>query len=395
LPKRALTSASVERLKPPAEGQIDIFDRGYPGLALRVSYGGAKSFVFFYRIGGGKLKRMTLGTFPAMSLNKARETWRQARQDASEGRDPSNARQRQRGAADFQSVAEEWLRRDQAKNRSHNTVKRILNKDVLPLWGHRSIKEISRRDVLDLIDGIADRGAIGMARQVHSHLHRLFKWCIGRGIIEANPVADLPKPGAAIARDRVLNDAEIVAVWKAAAEVGWPYGPIMQLLLLTAARRDEIGSLRWVEIEQASIELSRDRTKTSEARSIPLSSLARAIVDGLPRIANAEFVFSTTGTTPVSGWSKAKKQIDQHCKIPAWRLHDLRRTASTGMNELGVDPHIVEAVLGHKVRGVAGVYNKAKYEAAKRAALEAWGAHVMALVEGKRPGKVLPMRGKA
>ena len=393
MPKRALTAASVERLRPPAKGQLDIFDRGYPGLALRASYGGSKSFVFFYRI-GGKLRRMTLGTFPAMSLSKAREAWRQARQDASEGRDPSNARQRQRGATDFQNVAEEWLRRDQAKNRSHDTVKRILNKDVLPVWGHRSIEEINRRDVLDLIDGIADRGAVIMARQVHSHLHRLFKWCVGRGIIELNPVTDLPKPGAAVARDRVLKDAEIVAVWKAAAEVGWPYGPIVQLLLVTGARRDEIGGLRWAEIDDAEISLSGARTKNGEPHAIPLSSSASTITETLPHVGKSEFVFTTNGNTPVSGWSKAKKQIDKHCKIPAWRFHDLRRTTSTGMNELGVEPHIVEAVLGHKVKGVAGVYNRAKYEAAKKSALEAWGAHVTALVEGQKPGKVLPFGSK-
>jgi integrase len=388
---------SVERLKPPVQGQIDVFDRGYPGLALRISYGGGKTFVFFYRI-GGKLKRMTLGTYPAMSLAKARETWRQARQDASEGRDPSSALQRQRPSNAFQSVAEEWLRRDQQKNRTHGAVERILNKDVLPFWGHRNIKDISRRDVLDLIDGINDRGAVYMARQVHAHLHRLFRWCVGRGILEANPLADLPKPGAAVARDRVFTDAELASLWKAAETVGWPYGPIVQLLILTGARREEIGALRCSEVQDAKLHLAGERTKIATAHAIPLSAPAKAIIEQLPRIGDSDFVFTANGRTPVSGWSKAKRKLELALgQLSDWRLHDIRRTTATGLQKLGVSLQVIEAVLGHvsgSRAGVVGIYQRHSFDAEKAAALEAWGAHVMALLESKQPAKSRSMRGR-
>jgi hypothetical protein len=208
LPRRALTAASVKRIKPPRDGQVDHFDKGYPGLALRVSYGGGKSWVFFYRI-GARQRRMTLGTYPALELAAARDTWREARQDVATGRDPAQVRKRNKPATTFSAVAGDWLMRDQKHNRSFREVKRIIERDVLPVWQHRQISDIGRRDVIDLLDGIADRGAVVMARRTHAHLHRFFRWCVGRGIIDANPMVDLPKPGKETKRERVLTDSEL------------------------------------------------------------------------------------------------------------------------------------------------------------------------------------------
>jgi len=211
MPTRSLTVASVARLKPPKEGQVDYFDRGYPGLCLRVSYGGAKAWVYFYRL-HGKLRRLSLGRFPGMELDEAHDAWRAARLAVSKGESPAHIKPT---AADtFAATAEEWLQRDQAKNRSANEVRRAIEHDVMPAWGERLIAMITRRDVLELIDAVADRGALTMARRLHSHLHRLFRWAVGRGILEVNPMADLPKPGAAVKRDRVLSDGELRAVWK-------------------------------------------------------------------------------------------------------------------------------------------------------------------------------------
>ena len=250
MPTRSLTTAAVARIKPPKTGQVDHFDRGYPGLALRVSYGGARSWIFFHRL-LGKLRRLSLGRFPAMSLVEAREAWRAARLAVSKGESPAHLRPTT--ADSFAAVAEEWLKRDQGQNRSAAEVRRVIEHDVIPVWGERLVAAISRRDALELIDGVADRGALTMARRLHAHLHRLFRWAVGRGIIDANPMADLPKPGAAVKRDRVLTDRELAAVWKAAEKLGWPFGPAIRLLTITAARRDEIGSLRWSEIHDGAI----------------------------------------------------------------------------------------------------------------------------------------------
>jgi integrase len=216
-----------------------------------------------------------------------------------------------------------------------------------------------------------------MARRVMAYVHRLFRWAKSRDIIDANPATDLPKPGRETARDRVLSDPELVAVWNTAVQIGWPYGDAVRLLILTGARRAEIAELKWSEIHGNTIKLSGARTKNAEPHDIPLSSEALSVLAQIPRVAGSEFVF---GKPLRSGaWSNAKLKLSA-AKIQPWRIHDLRRTVSTSMNELGTEPYIVEAVLGHTVKGVAGVYNRAKYENAKRAALEVWGAHLTALV---------------
>ena len=401
MPTRALTVAAVERIKPPKQGQIDYFDRGFPGLALRLGYGGTKTWIFFYRLHSGKLRRLTLGRFPAMNLADAREVWRDARKAVGKGENPAHKKPTR--ADSFEAVADQWLRRDQIHNRSHAEVKRVLDRDVKPVWEGRMIATIGRRDALDLIDAIADRGAVTLARRAHAHLHRLFKWSVGRGIIEINPMADLPKPGKVVARDRVLSDAELVLIWRAAANIEWPFGPLFRLLILTGARKMEIGALRWSEIDGDTIRFERERTKNGEKFTIPLSRQALTIIEALPRMAS-EFVFTTTGQTCVSGFSKAKALLDADVAklnrgrgLPEWRIHDLRRTVATGLQRLGVGLQVVETILGHvsgSRAGIIGIYQRHKFDDEKRAALETWARHVEALVS-RNPAKVVSFKAKA
>ena len=175
-------------------------------------------------------------------------------------------------------MVREWLKRDQSQNRSFTEVERIVEKELIPAWGHRSIKDIGRHDVLSLMDAIADRGAVIMARRVMAYVHRLFRWAVSRGISDFNPAADLPKPGKEARRERVLDDDELKMVWAATDKVGWPYGSAVQLLILTGARRAEISELRWSEVNGESISLKGARTKNGEARNIPLSSAALKIL---------------------------------------------------------------------------------------------------------------------
>src|SRR5262245_17745697 len=401
MPTRSLTVASVARIKPPKQGQADHFDQGFPGLALRVSYGGQKAWTFFYRLHGGKLRRLTLGHFPAMGLAEARDAWRDAREAVGKGENP--ARKKPTQADSFDAVADEWLKRDQAHNRSFNEVKRVVERDVKPVWEGRLIANIRRRDALELIDHIADRGAVTLARRTHAHLHRLFRWAVARGIIEANPFADLPRPGKVVKRDRVLADAELALIWRAAGDTEWPFGPLFQLLILTAARKMEIAALHWPEIDDGIIRLKGQRTKSAEPHAIPLSRPALAIIETLPRMAGSELVFTTTGKTCVSGFSKAKEAIDAAIKIksgralPEWRIHDLRRSAATGLQRLGVNLQVIEAILGHvsgSRAGIVGVYQRYGFDAEKREGLEAWARHVEAITSGK-PGKVVPLTAGA
>jgi len=383
MPKRALTAAAVGRIKPPETGQADHYDRGFPGLALRVSYGGAKAWTFFYRL-HGRLCRTTLGRYPAMTLAEARDAWRNARVLVAKGESPVH--HRPAGADSFGAIAEQWLKRDQADNRSVDEVKRVLDHDVLPVWRDRLIATIARRDIIELLDAISDRGAPIMARRTHAHLHRLFRWAVGRGIIDLNPMSDLPKVGTETRRDRVLTDAELRKVWNAADDMEYPFGPAIKLLILTGARRNEIGALSWSEVHDGAIELAGSRTKNGEAHTIPLSPAARDIIANLPRIGvQAHHLFTTTGKAPVSGWSKAKTVIDASTRVADWRLHDLRRTVATRMQRLGVGLQVIEECLGHisgSRSGIVGVYQRHAFEDEKRAALEAWAREVERIVMG-------------
>jgi integrase len=396
--KKHLTDAAVRRTKPPKEGSLEIFDLGYPGLALRIGHGGAKSFEMFYRH-GGKLHRETLGRWPSVGLAEARETWRKTREAIAKGEEPS----RINGAAPdpamlFEFVVEEWLRRDQSDNKKSSLyqVTRSVEADMLPAWRGKRIDEIGKRDVLGLLDAIADRGAPIMARRVQSYVNRLFAWCLERDILKIDPTASMARYGSAKSRDRVLTDAELIKVWLAAESIG-AFGEVARLLVLTGARREEMAQLKWSEIDGDSIKLEGERTKNGEPHIIPLSAPAKALLDSTPRIAGSDFVFTVSGTKPISGWSKPKIKLDEASGVTDWRIHDLRRTLATGMQKLGITLQVVEAVLGHTSGsrdGIVGVYQRHDFMQEKRAALEAWGSHVFSLIEGQSPGKMLPMRGK-
>jgi integrase len=393
MPKIALTDAAVKRLKAPAQGQIDFFDSGYPGLTLRISCGGRKTWNYCYRF-AGKPRRMSLDVYPVMSVAEAHDAWRAARDRVRAGHDP--AKPSITPATDFGSIFEEWMQRDQEQHRSARDTRKRIEREVLSLWAHRKIDSIGRRDILDALDRMVDRGNVTSALRLYAHLHRMFQWCLGRGIVQANPVTALPKPASETRRDRVLDDAELLKVWQAAEKVGYPYGQATQVLILTGARRQEIAALRWSEIEDGIIHLSGARTKNGEPHLISLSSFARPILASLPQ--TGDFVFSLTGKFPIRNWSRAKADLDDFAGVTEpFVIHDLRRTVATGLQKLGVPLEVTEAILGHTSgsrSGVVRIYQRHDYLPERKAALESWGAYVMALVDGQKPGKVLPMRGK-
>lgn len=297
------------------------------------------------------------------------------------------------------AVAAEWLKRDQAGHRRVGEVERMLKKDVLPAWGDRPLAAIRKRDVIALVDGIMDRNAPIQANRVLAVVKRMLRWACARDIVEADVSASVLKPAAEVPRDRVLDAAELRAVWHA-TEGDSPYGAGVRLLILTLARRAEVFGLRVDEIDRGErpIRLPRERAKTGAARSIPLSEPALEIIDRLPGL--GPYVFSVDGRRPYNSFTDAKPRIDARiakqrgAPLAPWRLHDFRRVGATNLQRLRFRLEVIEAVLGHTSgsrAGIVGIYQKHKFETESRAALEAWGREVERIVGGES-ARVVPLR---
>jgi integrase len=390
MPKHtSITGAVAKRLTTKLDRE-DHFDSSHPGLYLRVSKTGRKTWFFAYRLKNGKIaqRRMTLGLYPTTSVAGAHEAWRKARDLVQAGRDPAVA-DTKLPPMSFQGVFEEWLKRDQAGNKSVGRIEQRFRTRILPAWEGRLITDIDRRAALDVIDTIADSGKIILARRVFNHLHRLFVWCVGRGILETNPLQHAEKPGAERPRDRVLSDLELRHVWDKAEEQLLPsFRDALRLLVLTGARKAEISELRWDEIQGADIVLEGPRTKNGKPHIIPLSSVARSIISKIER--KGVYVFPGAHGIPIGNWAKAKERLDKATGVTGWVIHDIRRTVATGLQKLGVQLPVTEAILNHTSgsrAGIVRIYQRHDYYAEKAAALEAWGAHVTALVAG-RPAQV-------
>ena len=204
-------------------------------------------------------------------------------------------------------------------------------------------------------------------------------------------------PGEEKSRNRVLSDDELKVIWTAADEMKWPFGSIVQLLILTGARREEVTGMRWSELDldKKLWALPRTRVKHDAEHTVPLSEAAMAVIEDLPRIKKVDFVFSTTGKGPVSGFSKAKDRLDEVAAVSDWQLHDIRRTVASGMARLDITLPVIEKCLNHRsgsFAGIVGVYQRYSFSEKKRNALDAWARFVTALVSDKPAENVVALR---
>src|SRR5262249_28570771 len=253
--------------------------------------------------------------------------------------------------------------------------------------------------VLAILARGADGGPPIAAHRVFAAVRKFFNWCAARDILAASPCAGVKPPTAERARDRVLSDDELRVVWAAADKLGGTFGPLVKLLALTGQRRDEVARMRWaeVDIKNRLWTLAPARVKNNQPHEVPLSTATLAVLERVPRVAGSPFVLTNGGASPASGYSKGKRRIDAllPAGMPAWRLHDLRRTCASGLARLGINLPTIEKTLNHTSHSFAGivrVYQKHSFADEKRAALEAWGNFVAALVEGKPASKVVRLR---
>ena len=274
--------------------------------------------------------------------------------------------------------------------------RRIFEHDVLPRWGERPLAAITKGDVIELVNDKAARrerkrqglteGAAVQAGKMLTRLRTFFGWAVAGDIAPADPTGGVRKPAKEASRDRVLTDDEVGAFWKGAEQLGRPFGLVFRLMLLTAQRESEVAGMRWSELDldARTWTIPGARAKNGKSHIVYLNGLAIEVLEQVPRIVDQELLFSGNGTTPVSGFSSAKTRLDAAMSgINDWVLHDLRRTATTGLARLGIPPHIADKVLNHTagtIRGVAATYNRFEYLDERRAALDAWGRFVESLV---------------
>ncbi len=397
----ALTARRVELAKGDLSKRREIPDGALPGLYLVVQPSGSKSWAARYRFSGAT-KKLTLGPYPLLSLADARDAARAALQAVARGEDPARAKIAKGTHAaseySFGRVAAEYVQRhSKAHHRTWHETERLLLRSDLATWKDRDLRTISRRDVLDVLDTIIDRGSAVQANRLLTRLKPFFEWTVGRGILETSPATGLKPPAPERARDRVLADEEVTALWRAAGDVGYPFGSAIQLLILTGTRRSEVLEAEWSEFHFGGRmwTIPRARSKTDVAHLVPLSGLARAVIEGLPRIGSppSPLLFTTTGRTPFSGVSKVLIRLNKRAAeympggepLKQWRLHDLRRTFASGCARLGISVHVVEKALNHTggtFGGIVGVYQRHEFLDERRHAMNVWAAHIEHLTTG-------------
>ena len=380
------------------KGQVEgmVFDDAMPGLALRIRAGGSRAWIYQYKV-SRRNRRVTIGNAGVISLAKARKTAADLHAQVRLGADPAGkkAEDRVRAGDTMAAALAAYLPYQQARLKplSLLQIKRHLLKHCKPLH-LLQLTRIDRRTVSARMTAIAAKSGPVESNRVRSSLAAFFAWCVREGWVDANPAAGGSRSPER-SRDRVLSDDELKAIWTATAD-SRDYSAIARLLMLTAQRRDEIGGLKWSEVDSDRIVLPAGRTKNAREHVVPLAPAARAILDARPHHHGRDFVFGRVNG--FSAWSVSKAALDEQLgnTVGAWTHHDLRRTAATKMAEMGIAPHIIEACLnhvsGHKA-GVAGIYNRADYAEQKRHALNAWADRLLGIVEGRaQPSTVIPLR---
>jgi integrase len=395
------------------EGKSDQiwFDDDLPGFGVRLRAGGKSVWIIQYRV-GVKQRRETLGDIRKIDLDKARKTAKAKFAAVTLGSDPAadKAQAKIKAKRTLSAVIEEYLafKENKLRPKSLHETTRYLRKSWKPLHGV-PIHKVERGDVAVHLRRIASESGGVSANRAQTALSSMYTWAMKEGLTDSNPVVATNRPADEEPRQRVLSDAELAKIWKALPTSD--YGRIVKLLVLTGQRREEIGGLRWseVDLDKRLISLPKERTKNKLPHDIPLSDSAVDILSESKR-RDGDYVFGTTSERPFCGYALGKRTIDKVIRpaLAPWRLHDIRRTVATVMADsppdkehlsdrgLGIQPHIVEAVLnhvsGHKA-GVAGIYNKAVYAKEKREALTLWADHVRSLVEGTKR-KIIPLRGR-
>ena len=449
-----ITKRAVDAAKP---GSSDYFiwdgvgKEAVKGFGLKVTPAGGKIYVYQYRIARpGEAERTpatrwTIGKHGKLTPDGARKEAKRLSLLVAQGVDPRQqkldefaaqdeaerqAREQARIESDlaFSKVAALWLdyyEHEKARRPSSiSLAKLVVNRYLVPALGDKPMPHIGRADLQPILDAIPVRRK-GIRRAVFAYASVLFGWAAKRGDIAANPLTLMVKPEAPKSRDRVLADGELAEVWNASQVISAPFGPFFRLLILTGQRRSEVAGMGWAELDRqaAAWTIPASRAKNGVAHIVPLSAPMIAELGLKADSAKGDeerpeevtwpktgYVLTTTGKTPISGITKAKTALDAAITkarrgdegeleqevdpMPAWRIHDLRRTLATGLQRLGIRFEVTEAVLNHvsgAKGGIAGIYQRHDWKEEKRSALDAWARHVAAIITPAEQGNVVSL----
>ena len=382
-----LTDMGVKNLRPPPTGQTVYWDAHSP-VGVRVSAGGAKSFIIM--VGSGR--RETIGSYPALSLSEARADAKKRIAERTLGlRHVAPTVTFSEALAGFLAQCEERNKPGTAKE-----TRRLLNRHFLPEFRSTLVADITDAAIGKCLDRLSKTP--GEQRHAFTAARTFFRWCTRppRRYLKHSPMEGYEAPSKARSRERVLSDRELTIIYRSAGELGWPFGTIVQLLILTGQRRNEITSLRetWVDgSDIKSITLPSEIVKNSQEHTIPLCPMAEAILERTPILNGMYFKARGADDRSYTGWSKGKRALDKLIKDEAekspvahWTLHDLRRTFSTGLARLGVPQHINDKLLNHRVSSqrdvspVAMIYNRYEYWEEQNDALSKWEARISDLL---------------
>jgi integrase len=381
-----LTLNRIDGLKcPPGKRDKLVFDGEQRGLGVRVTAGGSKTYLAQYNWQGQK-RRIPLGSCRAVSLAKARDAVRAIMGEVAKGIDPATERKKAKAneALTLKALLADWkaLHLSGKRPRYASEAVRALT-HAFRRYLDIPAANLSRATVVKTLDAIACAGSASMAARTAAYGKAAYGWAMKRGTLSINPFINLPVAPTE-RRERVLTDDELAAIWHATDGIG-PFNGIARLLILTGQRRAEVAGMTWAELsgDFSTWIIPASRTKNGATHIVPLASPAQDLLRGVPRF--GELVFPGLRGS-FNGWAKAKADLDIKSGVKGWRLHDLRRTMATGLQRLGVRLEVTEQVLNHvsgSRSGIVGVYQRHDFASEKRAALEAWGAHVIAIIEGR------------
>jgi integrase len=378
MPKVLLTDVTVRALKPPPRGQVTYWDKTFPTFGLRCSQGGAKTWVLMR-----DNRRITIGRYPTYSLKKARAAADQHLAKQTLGLTPAPS-------TPFDDALDLYLRHHEAhkKSSTHAETRHLIEKHFKPAFGGKQLGEITKRDVSRILDGLL--ATPSEARHAFNAIRAFLRWAAANGHVDLSPLQNYPSAPKPASRARVLSPSDLKKVWNCAIAVGYPYGTIIRLLILTGQRRGEIAALQraWINKSERTISLPAAITKNNTSHTFPYGPRAAAILSGIQGESDLLFPARGKPDMPINRWAKSKRAFDKRCRIDPWTLHDLRRTFSTINAQISTPPHVTEAILNH-LSGVSSeiqrIYDRHNYMPEMRTAIERYEAHLKEIFSAVTP----------